>query len=341
MIQIDPYKAGLAAAEWHSRLETYITKQGIHDKWETEIKGAEKLSVKEVEEGIRLVNDFCENLTSYSLATKEDLELRKADYEKNIKPHNRLHKVLRRMFIRLYSAFTVEKIDVDDKKVVLAYRILNILDQRTCPYCNRSYTFAVYGKGKKVRPQFDHFFDKANYPMLAVSFYNLVPSCPICNYTKRNSSLHFNPYFYEFLGKFKVYRPHEQGEHANAQPIPLNKAELLRAKDWGDIRLDTSVNEEKADMEKLGIDGLYKKHDDYLKEMMERVQAYNDHACDVLVNSFQGAGHSAQQVKEFVWGKDIANARNRNHPLSKLTRDVLEQAGIFKDIKNDSETEAS
>lgn len=52
-----------------------------------------------------------------------------------------------------------------------------------CPYCNRSYIFTVKkdARNGKARPQYDHFFPKSIYPYLAVSMYNLVPSCAVCN----------------------------------------------------------------------------------------------------------------------------------------------------------------
>lgn len=32
--------------------------------------------------------------------------------------------------------------------------------------------------------QFNHFYDKGTYPYLALSFYNLIPSCSTCNSSK-------------------------------------------------------------------------------------------------------------------------------------------------------------
>ena len=32
-----------------------------------------------------------------------------------------------------------------------------------------------------MRPQFDHWFPKKKYPLLAISFYNLIPCCTYCN----------------------------------------------------------------------------------------------------------------------------------------------------------------
>lgn len=58
----------------------------------------------------------------------------------------------------------------------------------TCHYCNMAYinTFEYVddnGGTKKKKSHFDmdHVLEKADYPILAFSLFNLVPSCPICN----------------------------------------------------------------------------------------------------------------------------------------------------------------
>lgn len=57
------------------------------------------------------------------------------------------------------------------------------LDVKVCPYCNRCLIEPIDdGNGKRtVVGELDHFYCKSKYPYLAVSLYNLVPSCGICN----------------------------------------------------------------------------------------------------------------------------------------------------------------
>ena len=80
-----------------------------------------------------------------------------------------------------------------------AYSLAENLDIPTCPYCNRVYTKCVVAPSKITRPTFDHWFPKSKNPLLAISFYNLIPSCNICNSGKSSTpfelSTHFNPYF--------------------------------------------------------------------------------------------------------------------------------------------------
>src|SRR5690606_37151236 len=48
------------------------------------------------------------------------------------------------------------------------------LNVKTCPYCNRQYTFTIEKGTKNIRPEFDHFHSKSEFPYLALSFYNLI-----------------------------------------------------------------------------------------------------------------------------------------------------------------------
>ena len=66
----------------------------------------------------------------------------------------------------------------------IAYHISIKRNVTVCPYCNRQYVFTVIPSKGRVRPQFDHYFPKKDYPYLALSLYNLIPSCSICNMAK-------------------------------------------------------------------------------------------------------------------------------------------------------------
>ena len=44
----------------------------------------------------------------------------------------------------------------------------------------------------------DHFYDKETYPILAVSFYNLVPVCHACNHAKASNAISYSPHNTKF-----------------------------------------------------------------------------------------------------------------------------------------------
>ncbi|ELB2166853.1 hypothetical protein QNZ92_003473 [Vibrio parahaemolyticus] len=68
-----------------------------------------------------------------------------------------------------------------------AYQLCKSVAPRICPYCNRNYTPVIYSPDTNFcRPELDHFIPKSLYPMFAVSFYNLIPSCHSCNHNKQD-----------------------------------------------------------------------------------------------------------------------------------------------------------
>jgi hypothetical protein len=87
----------------------------------------------------------------------------------------------------------------------------NRLNVKTCPYCNLHYTLCIEDFNSKdalelmTKFQFDHFIDKAEYPILSMSLYNLIPSCPTCNMGKSQEqlTLDFHPYYSDICKTFK------------------------------------------------------------------------------------------------------------------------------------------
>lgn len=59
---------------------------------------------------------------------------------------------------------------------------------RTCFYCNKDFITNFEADKEVSTFQLDHFYDKGTYPYLALSFYNLIPSCPTCNSSKVKGS---------------------------------------------------------------------------------------------------------------------------------------------------------
>ncbi|RKI22363.1 hypothetical protein D7V82_18955 [bacterium 1xD8-6] len=68
-----------------------------------------------------------------------------------------------------------------------AYWLQRQLRVKVCPYCNRMYTTTLFGENR-IRPDFDHFYPQSKYPYLAVSLFNLIPSCSMCNTKKGNTA---------------------------------------------------------------------------------------------------------------------------------------------------------
>ena len=71
--------------------------------------------------------------------------------------------------------------------------------------------------------------------------------------------------------------------------------------------------------------------DQIFNEIVEKTIAYNSTAREALAYAFQDQAYSPQQVYDFVWGKYLQVAQYGRRPFSKLTKDILEQLGIYPD----------
>ncbi len=191
------------------------------------------------------------------------------------------------------------------------------LEVKTCPYCNRQYTFTVETKNeeKRIRPEFDHFHSKSEFPFLALSFYNLIPACSICNRIKSDVAIDINPYKKGFYDNFK-FRIKTKDGNENSMDWALEEK----------IEIDFSVTNN--NIEEFALKELYNEHIDYVKEIIDKVQAYNHNYYSSLIDSYKGLGKQEADIDRFIWGNYLENAEHEKRPLSKLTKDILQQLKI-------------
>ncbi len=123
---------------------------------------------------------------------------------------------------KIYFNFIISKIfdwnDFRKNKLETLFLIFYKIGIEVCPYCNRN--FVSVFKTNKLKtidyaiPDIDHYYSQVLYPYLALSLYNLIPSCNLCNSkfkhdldTLNNEIL--NPYINGFEDKafFKIILP--------------------------------------------------------------------------------------------------------------------------------------
>lgn len=110
----------------------------------------------------------------------------------------------------------------------------------------------------------------------------------------------------------------------------LNINEVLNAKGKDDfsIAIPGAVPDEQTNIEVFGIHELYNEHKDIVMDIIDKTNAYNAVGAQNLVDAFQGTGRSPQDVFDFVWGTDNAEA-SLNKPMSKLKHDIMDQLGLL------------
>lgn len=103
-----------------------------------------------------------------------------------------------------------------------------------CPYCNITETLYSSSGGRAATThQLDHFFDKARFPLLACSFFNLIPSDGTCNGSDNKGTIqftdeyHLNPYIAGF-GKNLLFEPILRGRDVKAVRLNITVAKGTR-----------------------------------------------------------------------------------------------------------------
>lgn len=228
-----------------------------------------------------------------------------------------------------YSLFTI----FDHGR--LAYDLSFKINSNVCLYCNTQYTFTIKKKVKnkeaKTRPQFDHFFLKSKYPYLALSFYNLIPSCYVCNANLKTTkdfkpSTHVHPYLEDIndshLFQTNVNAPDYLLGHSgfDLKLVPLKNA-----------KPDKQKRSEK-NIEDFIINDQYQFHKNYAGEIIKKAYIYNESKLDELLSDFEINGHklfsSKQEILDMVFGDYIHDDKLHTRILSKLTRDILTELKI-------------
>lgn len=216
-------------------------------------------------------------------------------------------------FHRLYENFTKRK---------LGKTWAEKIGVSICPYCNRSYIFTLKKSG--VRPQYDHFFPKSLYPYLALSMYNLIPCCAICNQAKSD----FNTFNTETHSANFIY-PHTDsyGDRIKFDiSIEDDIFALLGSSNNFEIDIlgldgDAGQNAQKA-VETLSLRELYNKHIDYVQDIIKTTYIYDDNYFQSLSETFPDFFKSPEEAANLVYMNFLNEEDWDKRILSKLTHDI-------------------
>lgn len=205
--------------------------------------------------------------------------------------------------------------------------ILKILDVPVCPYCNRQYTFTL--EKEKVRPTLDHYFPKSEYPFLALSIWNLIPCCNICNLAKSA---------YNSATDTPILYPYKEGvEEDTIFHIQLkNNASVIKLIYGIENSFDVSVKDTEGELQQqfnkqvslLHLQGLYNEHKAYILKLLKNAYINSEDRIEYLYQNYSMLFDSIEDVKNLVYMNDIREEYLIQNPLSKLTKDVIENLNI-------------
>lgn len=221
---------------------------------------------------------------------------------------------MREVFENFYGCYEkIRNSQRNGKK--MSVRMVNELGITVCPYCNRDYinTRSDLNTGS----QLDHFYCRSSYPFLAVSLYNLIPACGVCNLTKLNKTNKLiSPYDY----KYEFY-----------------KTEFLCDESTGEILWNKfDETEIRENVKVLKLKEAYKIHEDNeIKEILNKrniyVKSQIDEILKVLNKETGGTTRpfTEEQLKEWIYGKTISDKDYKLTSLGKLKHDILKQLGVY------------
>jgi len=186
-------------------------------------------------------------------------------------------------------------------------KIISTLKLSVCPYCNRNFiNIAEQYSGA----QFDHFFCKSKYPILSVSFYNLIPSCYFCNHTKGEQEISFSPY--EDVNTDNLLTFSYQFNDSGDEFSDDNYEIIIKEKD---MRI-------KKNIQVFKLVENYQLHKDLLIEIKRKAQYYNKNRLNDIRKLFGNL--SDCDFDRLIWGNYLSKEEYYKRPLSKFTHDIVE-----------------
>ena len=196
------------------------------------------------------------------------------------------------------------------------------VEVHTCYFCNIEFINKFKKSDGKFKNGFtlDHYIDKGKYPYLALSLYNLIPSCYTCNSKVKNvveinnlspSSVNFD---FNTKVKFRTFM-----QNKNLQIDEVKDFDLLLKEDF------SKEYEEYIDGFMLNKRYEYRKYK--VIEMINKRKEYPDSRIKELAKLTE---KTEEEVKQDLFGEYLFEDDDlHKRPLSKLTRDISRELGLI------------
>lgn len=208
------------------------------------------------------------------------------------------------------------------KKNGISYTLSKYLNCNVCVYCGRIYTTTVYDEngGELIKPAFDHYFpkDKDKYPLLALSFYNLIPSCNYCNSSiKRTKEFDLEKHYFPYT------------ENASSVNEDFAFSYTYKSVDKPEINIDVKDKNSKAKetLNFMYTKDVYQYHNNYeLKALLRKRDKYPLTRIKEIMDQTKGI-LSEEDIYHFILGEDVGldDEEELNRPLFKLKNDLAKE----------------
>lgn len=210
--------------------------------------------------------------------------------------------------------------------------VLVAMNVDVCPYCNRQYVSTWGLRRRRSTADIDHFFAKDRFPYLALSLFNFVPSCQVCN------------------SRFKLARDFYARPHANPHEGGFGSAARFEVDDIGAIidldrtpgsgdsgpdrtrlfsmHVDSGAEDVANSRDTFHLDELYESHDDYAMELVRKARIFGPSQIDEYLSEYGGMFSHEGELYRTIFGNYLGEDDLGQRPLAKMTRDLLRDLGV-------------
>lgn len=194
------------------------------------------------------------------------------------------------------------------------------IEVHICYYCNIDF-INTFKKNNETKNAFtlDHVLEKADYPFLALSLYNLVPSCYVCNSKVKDSKIPFD----DFSPTNKNFDFDERVKFKSF--ISNTNLQIEKEQDFYIKLIENYSNKFDKYIESLNLNNRYDYHKYKVLEMIEKRREYPDSRINELADLTK---KTQEEIKQDLFGIYISEDLHQR-PLSKLIKDISEELDLI------------
>lgn len=261
------------------------------------------LTDKELREIKQKHLDYCKRHVKYKKLGLSDEDCRKLfiqnPFDENMNLKNEYEKFKNIDFTAKYNSFRSSNTKKEPKWS--GAKLIEALNINVCPYCGLQYFSIVKNKLNNyiAEASIDHYYEKFNYPYLALNLYNLIPVCKNCNssFKLAKSKPVVNPYF-ESLDELIFFKLNnlEISNYLNNESIYVN---ILLNKDKQNV---------KNHIEILELEKRYNYYQNIIKSTIYKRVKYNSRYISKIskITGINNEALEASLIKQDIFSENEA-----------------------------------